>query len=313
MEIGEYSVFVEAKAVNSLVLSRSYPMAETFVLMSKFPIHKNLNTSFVNLASLVRHLRSLQFVGSVRIELSSYEAEIEFADSGSIHAREQDHIAGRLSFGEDALQRIMIRSKEPGGLIHVYNGSEADDGECIFIDKAIAAGARKMAAETGDAGNSKTMEIYAAGVAPAEAPPIPKPHVLFNSESAENWTELLALISELIQTVDESLARGNICFAELFRNACGFVSFDHPFLDPDSDVFAYSGGYISVRQRLASRDLISGVTAALARIMERLREDPYYGNVCHQTMHKIRVLANRRKLQFQMFGLGLELQKITGI
>ena len=95
--------------------------------------------------------------------------------------------------------------------------------------------------------------------------------------------------------------------------ACGFVSFDHPFLDPDSDVFAYEGGYITVRQRLSARDLISGVTSALARIMQRLGEDPYFGNVCHQTMHRVRVLANRRKLQFQTFGLGLELQKITGI
>lgn len=143
--------------------------------------------------------------------------------------------------------------------------------------------------------------------------PIPKPDGLFNFETAETWTELLALISELIQTVDESLAKGNIRFADLFRNACGFVSFDHPFLDPDSDVFAYSGGYISVRRRLASRDLIGGITAALARIMQRLREDPYYGNLYHQTTHRIRVLANRRKLQFETFGLGRELQKITGI
>ena len=68
------------------------------VLMNKYPIHKNLNTSFVNLAALVRHLKGLQFVGSVQIELSSYEAEIEFGEDGSVKAREQDHIAGRLSF-----------------------------------------------------------------------------------------------------------------------------------------------------------------------------------------------------------------------
>lgn len=140
--------------------------------------------------------------------------------------------------------------------------------------------------------------------------PIPKPTVLFNSESTENWTELLALVSELMLTIDESLAKGNISFADVFRNASGFASFDHPFLDPDSDVFAYSGGYISVRQRLATRDLINGITAALTRIMERLREDPYFSNVHHQTMHRLRVLANRRRLQFETFGLRLELQKM---
>jgi hypothetical protein len=286
-------------------------MVHTLVLMSKFPIHKNLNTSFVNLSALVRHLRGLQFAGSVQIELSSYEAEIEFGEEGVIRAREQDHIAGRMSFGEDALQRIMIRSKEPGGLIHVYKSSDISTEDRVFVDEAIAAGARRMAAGPVSATNNN-MANYSTAAAVAEAP-IPKPCVLFNTESAENWSELLALVSELMQTVDESLAKGNINFSEVFRNACGFVSFDYPFLDPDSDVFAYSDGYISVRQRLATRDLVSGITAALSRIMLRLREDPRFGNVYHQTMHRIRVLANRRKLQFEMFGLGLELQKITGI
>lgn len=289
-------------------------MVNTLVLMSQLPIHQNLNTSFVNLASLVRHLRSLQFVGSIRVELSSYEAEIEFAAGGSMTAREQDHIAGRLSFGEDALQRIMIRSKEPNGHIHVYESSPGVD-DPVFIDANIAAEARRMAdLPAGSSGTRKdrSMESFTSAAALAEAP-IPKPAALFNSGSAENWTELLALISELMQTVDASLAKGGINFADLFRNACGFVSFDHPFLDPDSDVFSYADGYISIRQRLASRDLISGVVRALARIMQRLREDPYFGNTYHQTMHRLRVLANRRKLQFEMFGLGLELQKITGI
>lgn len=291
-------------------------MVDTFVLMSQLPIHQNLNTSFVNLASLVRHLRGLQFVGSVRIELSSYEAEINFADGGSIRAREQDHIAGRLSFGEDALSRIMIRSKEPGGLIHVFKDSETDTDSRVFVDETIAAEARKMAAVPVESAageiRSSLMENIYTGVAVAEMP-IPKPTGILNAESAESWTELLALVSELMQTVDESLAKGGINFADLFRNACGFISLDYPFLDPDSDVFSYDGGYISVRQRLASRDLISGIMTALARIMRRLHEDPYFGSVYHQTMHRIRVLANRRKLQFEAFGLGAGIQKITGI
>ncbi len=278
-------------------------------LMNKYPIHENLNTSFVNLSALVRHLRCLQFVGSIQVELSSYEAEIEFMDDNTITAREQDHIAGRLSFGEDALSRIMIRAKEAGGVIHVYK-REDHAGE-VFIDKTIAAGARQMAAGPVVRVNKKMEHVLIADV-PADAP-IPKPARVFEAETPEKWSELLALISELMQTVDESLARGNFNFTDAFRNACGFVSLQYPFLDPDTDVFSYENGYISLRQKLASRDLVSGITMALARIMDRLREDPYFGNVCHQTMHRLRVLANRRKLQFEMFGLGSELQKITGM
>lgn len=291
-------------------------MVDTLVLMNKLPIHRNLNTSFVSMSGLVRHLRNLGFIGSIQLELSSYEAEIEFAADGSIRAREQDHIADRLSFGDDALQRIIIRSKEAGGLIHVYKGLGSEKkSEGVFVDQAIADGARRMAA--GLIGGTsprkfEPMRTSTTAAAVAEAP-IPKPDERLDVPTTENWTELLALISELMQTIDASLAKGNVNFAKLFRNACGFVSFDHPFLDPDSDVFAYADGYITVRQRLSAHDLISGITSALGRIMQRLGEDPYFGNVCHQTMHRIRVLANRRKLQFQTFGLGLELQKITGI
>jgi hypothetical protein len=291
-------------------------MVHSLFLMNKLPIHKNLNTSFVDLSALVRHLRSLQFAGLVQIELSSYEAEIEFAQDGSLRASEQDHIAGRLSLGDAALQRIMIRSKEPGGVIHVFKRADADTRkDRAFVDEAIAAEARKMASgpvNVPSPTKNERVEKIMAATSVAEAP-IPKPTTLLNFETAENWSELLDLISELMQTLDATLARGNINFADAFRNACGFVSFDHPFLDPDSDVFSYSDGYISVRQRLATRDLIAGIAAALARIMQRLREDPYFGNVYHQTMHRIRVLANQRKLQFDTFGLGHELQKITGI
>ncbi len=282
--------------------------------MNKYPIHRNLNTSFVNLAALVRHLRGLQFVGSVQVELSSYEAEIEFGEDGSVKAREQDHIAGRLSFGEDALTRVMIRSMEPGGTINIYKNVASDDLS-VFVDEAITNGARQMVA---DENGRQVAPVFPARSADAPVSlvgevPIPRPPAGLELPSLDNWSELLGLISELMQTVDDTMARGNINFVDAFRNACGFVSYDHPFLDPDSDVFSYADGYISIRQRMASQEVINGVIAALSRIMQRLREDPYYGTLYHQTMHRMRVLANRRKLQFDSFGLGTQLQKITGI
>lgn len=288
-------------------------MSHSLVLMNKYPIHKNLNTSFVNLSSLVRHLRSLQFAGSIQVELSSYEAEIEFAEDGSLKAREQDHIAGRMSFGEDALQRIIIRSKEPGGVVNVYKNSPDLASETVFVDEIIAADARRMAAgpiETAQVRDRMEDLFMRTSIANS---PIPKPSVGFDADNVENWSELVALMSELIKTIDESFAKGSVNFPDLFRNACGFVSFDYAFLDPDTDIFSYADGYITLRQKLVSRDLINGVMAALARIMDRLREDSYFGNVRHLTMHRLRVLANRRKIQFDAFGLGFELQKITGI
>ncbi len=282
--------------------------------MEKHPIHKNLNTSFVDLAGLIRHLRSLQFVGSVQIELSSYEAEIEFSEDGSIMAREQDLIAGRLSFGDEALQRIIIRSKEPGGMINVYKYDSGVDLNSVFVDAMIAEDARRMA--SGPAAKafrpSAKMEEYFSNSATADIP-IPKPAVGFDSDSLENWTELLGLISELLQSVDDSMAKGNLNFQEVFRNACGFVSFEYPFLDPETDVFSYGDGYITVRQKIASQELIGGVISAVQRITQRLREDPFFGNTYHLTMHRLRVLVNQRRLQYDSFGLNREIQKVIGI
>ena len=273
--------------------------------MMKYPIHKNLNTSFVNLAALVRYLRSLQFVGTIHIELSSYEADIEFTTANTMRACEHDHIAGRISHGEHALQRILIRAKDPGGLIHVYQETEEDAGRKVYVDKAIVAGANLMAVGTTDTPvrNFGKKAVHSrpdlTGGADLDAP--------------ENWTEVLSLVSELLKTVDESLSKSNVNFPDAFRNACGFVSNEHPFLDPDSDVFSYADGFIGVRQRLATGDLASGIIVALGRIMERLREDAYFGNVYHLTMHRIRVLANRRKVQFDKYMITNQLQRVIGI
>jgi hypothetical protein len=88
--------------------------------MKNRPIHENLDTSFVNLSALVKYLRRRQFAGQVRIELSGYEADIYLTAENQLKVREYDHIAGRIAEGEEALQRILIRSREPGGIINVY-------------------------------------------------------------------------------------------------------------------------------------------------------------------------------------------------
>ena len=88
--------------------------------MKHRPIHENLDTSFVNLSALVRYLRRRQFVGKVRVELSGYEADIFLGEANHLRALEHDRIAGRIAEGEEALQRILIRSREPGGIVGVF-------------------------------------------------------------------------------------------------------------------------------------------------------------------------------------------------
>jgi hypothetical protein len=94
--------------------------------MKNRPIHENLDTSYVNLSALVRYLRRRQFCGNIRVELSGYEAEITLTGENQMRVREHDRIAGRVADGDEALQRILIRAREPGGIINVYQSVEEE-------------------------------------------------------------------------------------------------------------------------------------------------------------------------------------------
>ena len=89
--------------------------------MNKRPLYENLDTSFVNLSALVKYLRHREFVGSIRVELNNYEADIVLYEQNKIGVREHDRISGRISEGEEAFQRLLIRAREAGGTIHVYH------------------------------------------------------------------------------------------------------------------------------------------------------------------------------------------------
>lgn len=91
-----------------------------FDSMKNRPIHENLDTSFVNLSALIKYLRRRQFVGGIKIQLNGYNAEIKLLKDNQMSVNERDQISGRVSRGEEALQRLLIRAREPGGTINVY-------------------------------------------------------------------------------------------------------------------------------------------------------------------------------------------------
>ena len=88
--------------------------------MNNRPLYENLDTAFVNLSALVKYLRHREFIGHIRVELNSYEADIMLLEGNKISVSEHDKISGRRADGEEAFQRLIIRSREAGGTIHVY-------------------------------------------------------------------------------------------------------------------------------------------------------------------------------------------------
>jgi hypothetical protein len=257
--------------------------------MKKQPIHQNLNTSFVNVGALVRYLKNLQFVGSIRIELASYEAEIIFTESNTIRAREYDHVAGRISHGEHALQRILIRSKEPHGCINVYKATEGntgrDDGS-VFVDKVITNGAREMAKSNGGAaGHTAVVQ-----------------EIVLSNRDSENAL-VLAALSELLRIVDESLAAGNLSFSAAFRVACDSVASQFPFLQSSCSALVYKNGENKLNVDAEPELVSSAVFAALRPIISRLRNEVKYTGLLEGMSNRLLELSAERRIDFVNLGL----------
>ncbi len=102
--------------------------------MKTRPIYENLDTSFANLSALLRYLRRRQFFGRVTIQIGDFEAEIILDDQNQLRVREFDKAAGRIAEGDDALQRVLIRAREPNGIINVYQTIAEEESDEILQD-----------------------------------------------------------------------------------------------------------------------------------------------------------------------------------
>jgi len=285
-------------------------------MMNKFPIHENLNTSFIDLSAMVEHLRGLQFVGSIHLEMSSYDADIMFTESGQILSREYDHIAGRISYGEHALQSILERAAEPCGRINVYQ-SEAETRKCfktdMYLDTGISRRARQSLSGLSDKWASRYYPLLdLTGDDEDGGIDLPKMPFALRSASnefdilADDWQELLQLTGELLRTVEIALLRLNFDFAAAFENACAFASADLHFIDPDSG-FRYSSGVVTVDEVVSTQAFISGTMTALSHVFTRLREGSEMGNLLHSTLHSVRVFINNDRERFEKFGITAKL------
>jgi hypothetical protein len=256
--------------------------------MKMDPIHQNLNTSFVNVAALVRYLGSLHFVGRIRIELASYEADIVFTGSKTIEAREYDHIAGRISHGKHAFQRILIRAREPHGRVHVYRsaGSPTSNGQIsTYVDRSIAANARKMAGAPG-------------GSAATDS----RCDVLSNGRNSEN-AAMLSTISDLLRVIDQILSEANLSFSAAFRLSCKSIAKDYAFLRRRRNALVYREGSVFLSTPADPATIASAVFAALRPIFRRLRSEQKYDRLFRRLAEDLRESSDKNRSSYEHLGL----------
>jgi hypothetical protein len=321
--------------------------------MKNRPIHENLDTSFVNLSALIKYLRRRQFVGQVRIELSGYEADIYLTAENQLKVREYDHIAGRIAEGEEALQRILIRSREPGGIINVYQTVAENEvvqkvenfevekpkkkesviepmAEPVLQNKPLPAeikgtngngnGQPKVEFPAGGNAQTSANEASKKNESPLSAPKSKLPNLPFEftnrveskakqpNLSNEDRELLLNLTSELLGTIDRSLAMAKLDFTTAFQKACAEISADYPFLT----TLDYSKGKIYFAADANSKFFVAGILEALRRILEKLGANPKFGEVYRYATQRILALIHQRRPFYDKFSIAKPLEKILG-
>lgn len=298
--------------------------------MKYLPVHKNLDTAFVNLSALIRYLRRRQFVGSVRVELDNYEGDIVLTAECQIRAREYDRTAGRVAEGDDALERLLIRAREPGGIINVYRAADEDEAanaaennRVFREDFAAAAKAATSAVEnrfrTQTNSNEKTPLAENRLQSGTRRPEIPfdfskniAGRVGKKDVSAEEWQTLLDLTGELLKTIDDGLAKANLVFSSAFEKARIEISDDYPFLNPISGVFTYKNGRILMEEQVNAAQFSAGINETLKRILGKLGQISKFADVYRSIVQEILALIRARKSLYDKFSITPQLEKTLG-
>jgi len=203
-----------------------------------------LNTSYVNLAALLRYLRGQDFSGSIHVALDDYEAEIFLNGSGPVAVFEIDRTSRVPAQNEGAMERLLVHAREPGGAITVYEG------------KTRPGSTTSPATESSIHGFEDRIPI--AGVAPAEQ---------------VDWDDLFRVSGDVIAAVERAVASVGADFATNFRTACIAVGDDYPFLDPTASNFKYSKGNVTLSRRPSSSAYVAGLSESLRRIVNKLAID----------------------------------------
>ena len=310
--------------------------------MKTRPIYQNLDTSFVNLSALIRHLRRLEFTGNIRVELSGYEADVTLSASSQLRVREYDRVFGRISEGEESLQRLLIRAREPGGIISVYQESEesapAIETVAPVVEEVSPAVEVNQPVETEPVVvNAAPPELHLNGHSkktPRELPPteddfpvikanpLKMPFELSNNFEAKarrtnlaphDWQMLLNITAELLDTIDKTLAEANLEFSAAFEKARSEIAGDYPFLNPSTGVFDYKNGKITVREQVSAKLFAAGINESLRRILEKLGRNPKFLNIYLTTVQKIIILIEKRQAHYDKFSITPQLSKNIGI
>jgi hypothetical protein len=281
-------------------------------------LYENLDTSFVNLWALLRHLSQRAFVGRVHVEMDDYSADVFLTGSNTPLVHEVDRAAGTEVLEEAAMHRLVLRARESPGTISVFEGAD----EAVAVRSADAAAKTRELESTAKADEGSATppsaaplidesqmigESLHAGGASSSAVPI-----AIEPDEMVEWPDVVKVSGELIGGVERALNGANSDFTSLFRAVRLALADDYAFLDPTSGGLAYSDSMATVREELPVSSYVAGLSEALRRVVDKAATGERARRVRERVALDLSLVARKRREVMKRSGFQAQLDRIAG-
>ncbi|MFN2515521.1 MAG: hypothetical protein ABR556_04845 [Pyrinomonadaceae bacterium] len=239
----------------------------------------SLDTSYVKLGALLRHLQQSGFVGRVRVMLHQYEADVFLYGSEEPSVWESDSSTGQSAQGKEAMERLLVRAQEPGGVITIHQtGGATDSGADVGKPESPTS---EFIDQTGTGSEAASVEEV-------------------------NWDALLAASGELIAAVERAVRDIGEDFSTRFSSALVEIADDYSFLEPTKGVLKYSAGTVQLRERPAASIYVSSLTEALRRVVNKVASGKDGASFRERVAIELRVSAREKENGLAEFTRQLE-------
>jgi hypothetical protein len=284
-------------------------------MSSNTPFLANLDTTFVNLWSLLRKLTEQDFIGRVHIELKDYVADVFLDGSHTPVIREIDRAANTEVIDRGVLHRVVLRVRESSGTINVFAGAdEATVPQSTVtlapsVDPEPAVIAEPKLTEEPVAAEPKP---ESAGAAAAEAHVPRFEEAVYRTGSYDDWPAILAVTGEIIGAIERGISANGGDFLSQFNAVRLELADDYTFLDPMPQTFQYQNGSASLKSQPPMNVFVSGLTEALRRTIDRIAVGDRARRVRERIAVELLPVARKRGDVLERSGLGLQLDRIAG-
>ncbi len=273
-------------------------------------LYENLDTSFVNLWGLLRHLSQRAFVGRVHVEMDDYSADVFLTGSNTPLVHEVDRAAGTDVLEEAAMHRLVLRARESPGKISVFEGVD----EAVAV-KSLAAAAKTEVVEPSVAVDEVFVPPSMAVPLIAESPESSanaRSDVAMEPDDMIEWQDVVKVSGELIGGVERAVNGATSNFTELFRAARVEMADDYTFLDPTSGSLEYSDSVVRSREELPVNSYVAGLSEALRRVVDKAATGDRARRVRERVALDLSLVARKRREVLKRAGFQAHLDRIAG-